>query len=65
MPNKHAMLSVSSSARWLACLPSAQLCIVLPDIVRHGRLRDVADSVLTVIDAEEHCRFCKRKVIRC
>ena len=31
MPNKHAMLSASSSARWLACPPSAQLCAVLPD----------------------------------
>ena len=33
MPNKHAMLSASSSARWLACPPSAQLCAALPDIV--------------------------------
>ena len=33
MPNKHAMLSASSSARWLACPPSAQLCAVLPDTV--------------------------------
>lgn len=27
----HAVLSASSSARWLACPPSAQLCAVLPD----------------------------------
>ncbi|WP_443721580.1 DUF2800 domain-containing protein, partial [Ruminococcus callidus] len=33
MPNKHAMLSASSSARWLACPPSAQLCVALPDTV--------------------------------
>ncbi len=33
MPNKHAMLSASSSARWLACPPSAQICAVLPDTV--------------------------------
>ena len=33
MPNKHAMLSASSSARWLACPPSAQLCATLPDTV--------------------------------
>ena len=33
MPNKHAMLSASSSARWLACPPSAQLCAALPDKV--------------------------------
>ena len=33
MPNKHAMLSASSSARWLACPPSAQLCAALPDTV--------------------------------
>lgn len=29
----HAVLSASSSARWLACPPSAQLCAVLPDTV--------------------------------
>lgn len=29
----HAVLSASSSARWLACPPSAQLCAVLPDKV--------------------------------
>ena len=29
----HAVLSASSSARWLACPPSAQLCAALPDIV--------------------------------
>ena len=33
MSNKHAMLSASSSARWLACPPSAQICAVLPDTV--------------------------------
>ena len=33
MPNKHAMLSASSSARWLACPPSVQLCAALPDTV--------------------------------
>ena len=33
MPNKHAMLSASSSSRWLACPPSAQLCAALPDTV--------------------------------
>lgn len=33
MPNKHAILSASSSARWLACPPSAQLCAALPDTV--------------------------------
>ena len=33
MPNKHAMLSASSSARWLACPSSAQLCAALPDTV--------------------------------
>ena len=29
----HAVLSASSSARWLACPPSAQLCAALPDTV--------------------------------
>ena len=29
----HAVLSASSSARWLACPPSAQLCADLPDTV--------------------------------
>ena len=29
----HAVLSASSSARWLACPPSAQLCATLPDTV--------------------------------
>ena len=33
MPNKHAVLSASSSSRWLACPPSAQLCAALPDTV--------------------------------
>ena len=38
MPNKHAMLSASSSARWLACPPSAQLCAALPDTVTYYAL---------------------------
>ena len=29
----HAVLSASSSSRWLACPPSAQLCAALPDTV--------------------------------
>ena len=29
----HAVLSASSSSRWLACPPSAQLCATLPDTV--------------------------------
>ncbi len=28
---KHAYLSASSSARWIACTPSAQLCAMMPD----------------------------------
>lgn len=31
MPNKHAILSASSSHRWLECPPSAKLCAELPD----------------------------------
>ena len=31
--HSHAVLSASSSARWLACPPSAQLCATLPDTV--------------------------------
>lgn len=31
MPSKHAVLSASSSYRWLACPPSAQECAKLPD----------------------------------
>lgn len=31
MPTKHALLSASSSARWLACPPSARLCARAPD----------------------------------
>lgn len=31
MPDKHALLSASSSQRWLACPPSAKLCETLPD----------------------------------
>lgn len=31
MPTKHAVLSASSSYRWLACPPSAQKCAKLPD----------------------------------
>ncbi len=31
MPTKHAVLSASSSYRWLACPPSAQECAKLPD----------------------------------
>ena len=31
MPTKHALLSASSSARWLACPPSALLCAEVPD----------------------------------
>ncbi|WP_302681528.1 DUF2800 domain-containing protein [uncultured Megasphaera sp.] len=32
MPTKHAVLSASSSYRWLACPPSAQECAKLPDV---------------------------------
>lgn len=31
MPEKHALLSASSAARWLNCPPSARLCENLPD----------------------------------
>lgn len=31
MPNKHAVLSASSSHRWLNCPPSALECAKLPD----------------------------------
>ena len=31
MPGKHALLSASSAARWLACPPSATLCAEYPD----------------------------------
>lgn len=31
MPEKHALLSASSAARWLNCPPSARLCESLPD----------------------------------
>lgn len=31
MPEKHALLSASSAARWLNCPPSARLCAELPD----------------------------------
>ena len=31
MPDKHAVLSASSSYRWLVCPPSAQECAKLPD----------------------------------
>ena len=32
MPNKHAVLSASSSYRWLACPPSALLCAKEKDV---------------------------------
>ena len=32
MPDKHALLSASSSHRWLACPPSALLCAKEPDV---------------------------------
>lgn len=31
MPTNHAILSASSSYRWLECPPSAKLCAELPD----------------------------------
>lgn len=31
MPEQHALLSASSSARWIACPPSAKLCAEVPD----------------------------------
>ena len=31
MPTNHAILSASSSHRWLECPPSAKLCAELPD----------------------------------
>lgn len=31
MAKKHALLSASSSARWIACPPSARLCAAVPD----------------------------------
>lgn len=31
MPKQHALLSASSSARWIACPPSAKLCAKVPD----------------------------------
>ena len=32
MPNKHAVLSASSSHRWIACPPSALLCAKEKDV---------------------------------
>ena len=32
MPGNHAVLSASSSYRWLACPPSALECAKLPDV---------------------------------
>ena len=32
MPDKHAVLSASSSARWIECPPSALLCKEINDI---------------------------------
>jgi hypothetical protein len=33
MPEKHAILSASSAARWIRCPPSARLCESIPDTV--------------------------------
>ena len=42
----HAVLSASSSARWLACPPSAQLCAALPDTVTDYAARTAMLSTL-------------------
>ena len=52
MPTKHAVLSASSSYRWLACPPSAQECAKLPD----------TPSEFALQGTDAHC-LCEYKVL--
>ena len=55
MPNKHALLSASSSHRWLNCPPSARLCESYED--KHS------DFAAEGTDAHALCEFKLRKAL--
>ena len=55
MPNKHALLSASSSHRWLNCPPSARLCESYED--KHS------DFAAEGTEAHTLCEFKLRKAL--
>lgn len=76
MPDQHALLSASSSARWLNCPPSAKLCAELPDVATsyalegtdaHELCAYLVDTALdrTVADPRENLSFYNEEMQEC
>lgn len=53
MPDKHAVLSASSSHRWIACTPSALLCAKEKDVS--------SEFAMQGTDAHSLCEFKVKK----
>lgn len=54
MPDKHAVLSASSSHRWIACPPSALLCAKEKDVS--------SEFAMQGTDAHSLCEFKVKKI---
>lgn len=54
MPDKHAVLSASSSHRWIACPPSALLCAKEKDVS--------SEFAMQGMDAHSLCEFKVKKI---
>ena len=55
MPDTHAVLSPSSSARWLACTPSARLCAEIKDkyVGSHSTVTEFCKLFISYVNSWE------------